>query len=370
MSKTWDARTRAHQHIRIKRQLMTLGSYAGTFLVVLACSLTGLLAWRHLVIYLLSVTLLNIGFYLCFSRGWNLRMRDPNLTAEQMLLSVVPALYVMYYVEEPQARGSFLLMALVPLLYGVLGLNTRRFIAVGVINFLAYLGVLALLAWFRPGALNAKGDSIQVIALFGAMIQSALLGGYIYDLRRKLRRKNVDLNQALATISDMANRDELTGSCNRRYLMQNLEQEMLRCGRGATPFSLCLIDIDHFKRTNDTHGHLAGDQVLKSMAHEIEGSIRQIDCFGRYGGEEFLLILPQTALTGAQRKADRIRQAVSRLRFPDIGPDFRVTISVGVAEHRSSESLNQLMKRADDALYRAKGAGRNQVVCALPGDAA
>lgn len=367
MTTLLDERTQAHQAIRIRRLLMTLGSYSATFVVVVSCSIVGLLPWRYTLYYGLMVLCINVAFFLCFRNGWNLRLKDPNLTAEQMLLSILPALYVMYYVGDPQTRGSFLLLSLIPLLYGMLGLNTRRFLAVGATNFLAYLALLALLFQFRPNYFNATGDSIQVVALAGAMLQLALLGGYIYELRMKLREKNQALNKALGTISEMAHRDELTGIFNRRHLMEVLGQEADRNSRGAPAFSICLFDIDHFKEANDQHGHLAGDQVLREVAQTIMGQIRQIDCFGRYGGEEFLLILPQTAVEGAQHKADILRHAVAGLRFPDIAADFRVTVSAGIALHRIGESPTELIHRADEALYRAKSAGRNKVVCALPG---
>ncbi len=366
MSEAWDARTRAHQNIRIKRLVMTLGSYSATLMVVVACCLAGLLRWRYAVHYVAIVTAINIAFYLCFFRGWNLHLKDPNLTAEQMLLSVLPALYVMYYVSDPQARSAFLLLALTPLLYGMLGLNTRRFLVVAIINFFAYLSLLTLLMRFRPHQLNTEGDSVQLVALAGAMLQMALLGGYIYELRMKLRNRNEALNEALATISEMALRDELTGTYNRRHLMETLEHEANRCTRGAAAFCLCILDLDHFKSINDTHGHLAGDQVLKEVAELIEQNMRQIDCLGRYGGEEFMLIMPQTGLAGAELKADRLRTAVAGLRFPELGQDFSITLSIGVAEHSPGEPVPALIKRADKALYRAKGAGRDRVICALP----
>lgn len=357
-----DSRIQAHQSIRIRRLFMTLGSYAATFMVVIACCATALLPWSFALRFGEFVFVINLTFYIIFIRNWNLRLPDPNLTAEQMFLSILPSLYVMYYLPVPQARGSFLLLALIPLLYGILGLNTRRFLVVAILSFVAYLALLGLIVTFRPDEISPKGDSIQIVALAGAMLQLALLGGYLYELRLKLRDKNRKLNKALATISEMAHRDELTGIYNRRHLMDVLEQETRRCSRGATAFCLCLFDIDHFKQTNDRYGHLAGDQVLREIAQLINSHIRQIDSFGRYGGEEFLMIMPQTALAGAVFKAEQLRQAVAALEFPDIEAHFRVTLSVGVAEYHEGESAPDVLRRADEALYRAKSAGRNQVV--------
>ncbi|MDN4058313.1 bifunctional diguanylate cyclase/phosphodiesterase [Massilia sp. YIM B02769] len=173
----------------------------------------------------------------------------------------------------------------------------------------------------------------------------------------------VKLEQALRTINELAIRDELTGVHNRRYLMNLIEREKERSDRNGRAFCLCLLDIDFFKRINDTYGHSAGDTVLRAFAQTVQALVRGSDCFGRYGGEEFLLMLPETPACDAQVLAERVRVAIDRLRCKDGPSDIALTVSIGVAEYRMGETITQAIGRADEALYLAKSSGRNRVVC-------
>ncbi|MGZ5198214.1 MAG: putative bifunctional diguanylate cyclase/phosphodiesterase [Telluria sp.] len=172
----------------------------------------------------------------------------------------------------------------------------------------------------------------------------------------------IKLEQALNVINELAIRDELTGSHNRRHLIDLIEQERERVVNGGHAFCICLLDIDHFKRINDTYGHAAGDTVLQSFALTVQKKIRETDCFGRYGGEEFLLMLPNTSLDDAMLFAERVRQTVERLAFADVSAELRVSVSIGVAQFHNGETIGQTVSRADEALYVAKSSGRNRVV--------
>jgi diguanylate cyclase (GGDEF)-like protein len=171
----------------------------------------------------------------------------------------------------------------------------------------------------------------------------------------------IKLEHALKVINELAIRDELTGSHNRRHLIRLIETEKERTARLGSLFCLCLLDIDHFKRINDTYGHQAGDAVLREFAATVERQIRESDSFGRYGGEEFLLMLPETSINEARTLAERVRANIASLRVPDL-PDLAVTVSIGVAEFRIGETIAQTVARADEALYEAKSSGRNRVV--------
>jgi diguanylate cyclase (GGDEF)-like protein len=165
--------------------------------------------------------------------------------------------------------------------------------------------------------------------------------------------------------------DVLTGWHNRRYLQNRLREELARCRRESTALTCLMIDVDHFKRINDRHGHLAGDDVLRQVAHRIEGQVRGSDVAARYGGEEFVILLPGTGRDAGGLLAERIRRAVADEPVTITGTTsepLAVTVSIGVAEHRSSagdEDLRtageQLLALADRALYEAKAAGRNTV---------
>ncbi|SFD35521.1 PAS domain S-box-containing protein/diguanylate cyclase (GGDEF) domain-containing protein [Thiohalospira halophila DSM 15071] len=159
-------------------------------------------------------------------------------------------------------------------------------------------------------------------------------------------------------LSEQATHDRLTGLFNRARLEELLEYEHERIRRSGGSCALVLLDIDHFKVVNDTHGHPAGDAVLRALAECLEQQLRRVDQAGRWGGEEFLLLLPDTDPAGAATLADRLRNAVRGLELPPVG---QITISAGVAHLAPEESVAATLQRLDDALYAAKAAGRDRV---------
>jgi diguanylate cyclase (GGDEF)-like protein len=156
--------------------------------------------------------------------------------------------------------------------------------------------------------------------------------------------------------------DELTGVLNRRYVMRALSDEMARAQRSAEPCSIAMIDLDFFKQINDRFGHPIGDEVLRSFAIAVSANVRDIDRFGRYGGEEFLLVLPCASARQASEMVERLRKIVADLDWTGVSEDLRVTMSAGVSQIRSSEACDEVIARADAALYSAKDAGRNCVM--------
>ena len=158
-----------------------------------------------------------------------------------------------------------------------------------------------------------------------------------------------------------ATHDGLTGALNRRHFERLMEQEIERSRRYAHPLSLLMFDIDHFKAVNDQYGHVAGDEVLKTLTQRVERRLRKADLFGRWGGEEFVALLPETSAEGAYRLAEDIRRAIAETDFEHAG---HLTISLGAGEYRPGEELKDFIRRIDDALYRAKDEGRNRTVSA------
>jgi diguanylate cyclase (GGDEF)-like protein len=156
--------------------------------------------------------------------------------------------------------------------------------------------------------------------------------------------------------------DGLTQAHVKRYMLEAMEKEMIRARRHARELSFMMLDIDHFKKINDFHGHLAGDFVLKELARIVQGRIRRDEVFARYGGEEFSLLLPETALEGARALAEGLREKVESSRFVFQNELIKVTISIGCAMLADDDkSATDLIKRADEKLYEAKRGGRNKV---------
>lgn len=182
------------------------------------------------------------------------------------------------------------------------------------------------------------------------------VAGIVFDIteqkeqEQKLTQKNEFLEMQCTT-------DVLTGICNRRAIMEELEMRINQALIYHSPLSIVLLDIDYFKKVNDNNGHQYGDIVLKKVANSISESIREIDSVGRYGGEEFLVVLPNTEKSNAITIAERIREAVERLNFSE---KVHVTISGGIAV-LSGETIVELINKADKKLYEAKNDGRNRI---------
>jgi diguanylate cyclase (GGDEF)-like protein len=166
----------------------------------------------------------------------------------------------------------------------------------------------------------------------------------------------------------MAITDPLTGLHNRRHFFQIAGQEIERSLRYGHPLTAIMIDIDHFKQVNDTCGHIDGDQVLRSLAMCLQQNTRQVDILCRYGGEEFILLLAETGIDQALQTAERIRQQIETMPIIIGGTEIRITASLGLAEMRYAENLEQLLRHADQAMYAAKRAGRNRIRTYIPQD--
>lgn len=164
------------------------------------------------------------------------------------------------------------------------------------------------------------------------------------------------------TLETISEKDALTGLYNRSKINEVLDSEYKRSERYLTPFSILIIDVDHFKSVNDTFGHLVGDSVLREISNLLRYNVRQTDCVGRWGGEEFVVICPQTELDGGVAVAEKLRKSIEQFNFEDVK---KVTVSIGVSAFEKGYDIQQILEIADKNLYRAKAAGRNRVVSHL-----
>ncbi len=180
-------------------------------------------------------------------------------------------------------------------------------------------------------------------------------------LQDELRVKNRQLEELLGKVEYMAVTDALTGLYNRRRFHGVLSKEFERCKRYSTPMSLIMLDIDHFKKVNDNYGHQTGDTVLREVGHIITDNVREIDTASRFGGEEFMVILPNTEKENARIGAERIRAAIEQHVFPEIKEPITVSIGIAGLPDPGLANEDRLVRCADYALYRAKQNGRNRV---------
>jgi diguanylate cyclase (GGDEF)-like protein len=179
---------------------------------------------------------------------------------------------------------------------------------------------------------------------------------------QEVKKKNKQLQHAITNVEKLATTDYLTGVYNRRYIIDRIKQEIVRFRRTRRMFSFVICDIDNFKAINDTHGHAYGDLLLMEIAKFLSDSCRELDVLARWGGDEFLFILPETELLGAKIFCERARKAISERKFEYGHNEIKVTMTFGVAEYSELEGANESIKNADDALLQGKSAGRNTVV--------
>lgn len=180
-------------------------------------------------------------------------------------------------------------------------------------------------------------------------------------IKRSLAIKETELKAVLAQADEVSHTDSLTFLPNRKRIISDLQREVMFSDRYGAPLAISLVDIDHFKNINDSYGHVAGDEVLRKLAIELRDHIRHPDVIGRYGGEEFLVVLPHSTDKAAVEQAERLRKHVQSLAIPSNGEEIRLTISLGIAQYRPHrEDWQTFLSRADAALYKAKNGGRNR----------
>jgi two-component system cell cycle response regulator len=186
-------------------------------------------------------------------------------------------------------------------------------------------------------------------------------------VRTQVRRKRLQdrLQENYQRSLALALTDSLTGLYNRRYFSAHLEGLMTRIGEGAQGAAVLMLDVDFFKKVNDTYGHAAGDSVLREVALRLARNVRGFDLVARYGGEEFVVVMPETTLPIATMVAERLRAAIADhpMGTGDAGPELPVSISIGIAvTQERGDAANALLERADEALYEAKATGRNRAI--------
>ena len=308
--------------------------------------------------------LLSVASYLVLSEtGVTERFRDHYFVVPQLILSVLILLTFAYL--APAVGLMFLCTLFTAVTFSALRSTPLQSALLWTI-IAAGLAALFLLT-DKPIGLPVGNptERLATLLLFAAAIGRCMyIGIFSSSMRQSLYQSGQKLKEAYRRIEELAELDELTGSFNRRSIMRMLEEEIVRAQRGNAACSVALIDLDFFKRINDAFGHPTGDEVLRTFSITVFANIRAIDRFGRYGGEEFLLVLPDTGEDAAFRLLDRLRAIVADLDWSAFSPNMRVTISAGVATLRQNESSDNFLARADSALYASKARGRNRITSA------
>jgi diguanylate cyclase (GGDEF)-like protein len=343
------------QHLRLRRFLFA-SVFSVLYLIVLGIFHTqGKIDRATLLQATAIVFALIVGFTVVFRSGLNLRFPDPSLTGGQLLTSAFTMLYVVY--RAPDTRVVFAAFFFVALMFGMLRHTSRKLAVLGGVSLLAFAFVIGLRYANQHEPETVRLDLLQLVVIAVTLPWFLFIGGHVKRLQRGLDEVSVKLED----IEERARRDELTGFYNRRTLLVAMEEAKARADALREPLSLCVIDLDLFKRYNDEFDHLTGDEVLRAFARSVEAGLRSTDVFGRYGGEEFVQICRHTTLAGAIADAERLRERIGTLEVPLPRAIGKLTVSIGVAQYAPGESIMQTFARADGALYRAKKLGRNRV---------
>ncbi len=350
------------QALRLRRFFIGAASYAMWLILIMYCHYLGFsrLSYGWTLVAFGFVIGINILLYILFRTGLNKKFTDPSLTFPQMAIAALAAMVAVYFTDN--IRGVMLIAYIVTMLFGIFRFNLVQYILFTIFSVMCYGTVILLLLNNHPNTITLRVEILQLVVFATILTWFSMVGNYIRQIRKKLSATNYRLNNALNTIQELASHDDLTRAYNRRQMYEELNREKAKADRTGGCFSIALFDLDHFKKINDTYGHLKGDDVLKHLIHTISHEIREIDSISRYGGEEFIIIMSGTDAKGAEECAGRIKNTIENLKFPGFPESFCITISTGITTYCPVESIDELIARSDVAMYKAKSMGRNQVV--------
>ena len=222
----------------------------------------------------------------------------------------------------------------------------------------------ALLTAYDPATFPAHTEAMNFLLASVAITAVTVIARDLHQLRMRVGQQTEELLRAMARIELLATTDELTSLSNRRHMHELLDLEERRQQQQYRATCIALIDVDHFKQINDRFGHAGGDAALRTLAQAARGMLRAGDTLARWGGEEFLLLMPDTVLRDGCSVMERMLAAVRTMPLLEAAPEFRLTFSAGVVESRAGERIADAIRRADMALYRAKEQGRDRIVAA------
>ncbi|MGC1328770.1 MULTISPECIES: GGDEF domain-containing protein [unclassified Pseudomonas] len=356
------------QKLLIKRFLLAAGTYVLVLMLTWVATLSDYFR-ASITTALISTALVAISqglLAVVFFKGWNRRFGDPSLTEFQVLLAMVWQTWLMANLDG--ARGTFLVLYLLILLFGLFHLGRRIFVRCAVLVFFSFAG-LNLYEGYQMTLADPGLAAIQMCVLFVVLVWLCLYASYVQASRQRMRQRRYALQAHQETLrgmmrqlEDLVATDELTGLYNRRHFLGLAGRELLSMG-GGSQHGLALIDLDHFKRINDVHGHAAGDQVLQMFAQVAGACLREGDVLARYGGEEFVLLLPEATTERLELCCERLRLAFATAELEGLEVPG-LSLSVGMTLLLEGDDLDDALHRADQALYRAKRNGRNQCAAA------
>jgi diguanylate cyclase len=276
-------------------------------------------------------------FFWLARSGKTRHLKDPSLMIPQIIFALL-AISFAYTALGPYDRGLVMVLIALVMVFGMHTHTPTQSVLIG----------------------------LAAMLMLGTMPPLIFTAYKISSWRNRLFKQRTELKAALEQVQQLATHDSLTGLHNRRHMQDKLENAVMRFERYGERFTVVLIDLDHFKQVNDRHGHRVGDDALSAFAATALAVLRDTDIIARWGGEEFLILMPNTCLEKPPVALERLRTALIDCTLSASVPTLRITFSAGVAVHDSITTLSQTIERADQALYEAKNTGRDRVVIAPP----
>lgn len=301
-------------------------------------------------------------FYVLIRRSPSMGIPHWQLAWAQGFAAVATELLL--YAAIRTSHGAILIGMPVVIAFLTFALRPRQTFALAAFAVGGLAATSATIHILDPVAFPARTEVVNVMLASIGVIAASFITRDLQVLRQRMRSQADDLMAALARIELLATTDELTALSNRRHMHELLDQEERRQASQFHPTSIALIDIDHFKQINDRFGHDGGDAALRALAAEARRSLRGDDTLARWGGEEFLLLMPGTTRPDAVAVVERMLAGVRELPLDGFGEPFRLTFSAGVIECQPGERFADAVRRSDKAMYEAKARGRDIVVAA------
>lgn len=353
---------RGAQHDRARQALLALGLYAAFAAVQLIEVMLGLSDPAQSTL-LVSFSLGGaLTFYGLVRSGINLKLAgDPSLRLEQIGFALCSATWS--YAISGAARGAVLSVLILVLLGGMFRLSARQAVGLAFAAFALLAAAIAVHVFVAGATYDPRLDAVHLVVAALVIGASLMLPVRLGRLRSELSAQRARLQRALELNRTLATRDSLTGLLNRRAMAELLGHENPRPARAGGPTAMAMVDIDCFKRVNDEFGQATADQMLKRFAELARVELRSSDALARWGGEEFLLMMPGIRREQARTVLDRLSVRMAEGGFGDLADGLHVSFSAGVAECRDDEPYATAIERADQALFRAKRSGRNRIEC-------
>jgi diguanylate cyclase (GGDEF)-like protein len=301
-----------------------------------------------------------LAFYVLLRSGWAAGRQEPYLAYPQVLFNISSVLLA--YATIELSRVLALQWLCLTLAFDMHRLSKRQSWAATLIAMGGLSLVVAHQLWAHPGRYNVVGETVNILMALVGLPILVFVSGLARKLRQQGEKQKADMAEALSQMQALAIRDGLTRAFTRRHMQQLLEEEAARQRRTGRPLCVAMLDIDFFKKVNDRHGHAVGDAVLIDFTHLAEDEIDKGHVLGRWGGEEFIVLMPDTTLAHAQETLGLLREAVHAHEWAAHAPELRVTFSAGVSQHQVGHKLELTVDHADQAMYVAKSRGRDRVI--------